>query len=92
MKRTENCLTDSIAGGAIAVLAVMAACLVAMMLTVFAAIGVVLLLFFWIGTKSPALLAFVVAGVITAAVAWLLRAPVRRAINAALAWMVPRLR
>jgi hypothetical protein len=99
VKRTENYLTDSITGGAIAVLAVIAVCLVAMMLTVFAAaaggIGVVLLLSFWIGTKSPALPAFgvVAAGVIMAAVAWLVRARARRAIERALVWMVlPRRR
>jgi hypothetical protein len=96
VKRTENYLMDSITGGTIAVVAVIAACLIAMMLTAFAPaagrIGVVLLLSFWIGTK-PALPAFVVAGVIMAAVAWLLRAPVRRTIERALVWMVrPRRR
>lgn len=95
MKRVENYLMDSVTGGTIAVLAVLAACLVAMMLTAFAAaaagLGVVLLLASWIGTKSPALPAFraVAAVFILVAVAWLGRAPVRRAIERALVWMVP---
>jgi hypothetical protein len=51
----------------------------------------VLLLASWIGTKSPALPAFgaVAAVFILVAVAWLGRAPVRRAIERALVWMVP---
>jgi hypothetical protein len=93
VKRVENYLTDSITGGTIAVLAVLVACLVAMMLAAFAAaaagLGVVLLLSFWMGTKSPALPAFVVAGAIMAAAAWLVRAPARRAIERALVWMAP---
>jgi hypothetical protein len=62
------------------------------MLTAFAVlvagVGVVLLLSSWMGTKSLALPVFVV--VLMAAVAWLVRAPVRRAVERALVWMVPR--
>ena len=95
MKRA-NYLTDSITGGTIAVLAVLAACLVAAMLTAFAAAGagisVVVLLSFWLGTKSPAPPAFAVvaAVLILAGVAWLGRAAVRRAIERVLLWIVPR--
>jgi hypothetical protein len=95
VKRLENYLTDTVTGGTIAVLTVLAACLVAMMLTAFAAaaagVGMVLLLSFWMGTKSPALPAFgvVAAGVILVAAAWLVRAPCRRAVERALVWMAP---
>jgi nucleoside permease NupC len=92
VKRVENCLMDNATGGTIAVLAVMAACLVATMLTAFAVlvagVGVVLLLSSWMGTKSLALPVFVV--VLMAAVAWLVRAPVRRPVERALVWMIPR--
>jgi hypothetical protein len=92
--KRANYLPDSISGGAIAVLAVLAACLVAAMLTAFAAaaagIGVVLLLSFWMGTKSPALpaLGVVAAVLILVTVAWLGRAPLRRAIERTLVWMM----
>jgi hypothetical protein len=105
VKRVENCITDSITGGTIAVLAVTVACVVAMVLTAVAVcataaagIGVVLLLSSWMGMKTPALPAFVVvlfmyalaAGVIVLAAAWLMRAPLRRAIERALVRMGPR--
>jgi hypothetical protein len=105
VKPAENCLTDTITGGTIGALAVIVACLVAMMLTAFAVfataaagIGVVLLLSSWMGMKSPAPPAFVVVlfmyalavGVIVVAAAWLVRAPLRRAIERALVWMVQR--
>jgi hypothetical protein len=95
VKRLENYLTDTVTGGTIAVLTVLAACLVAMMLTASAAaatgIGMVLMLSFWMGTKSAALPAFgvVAAGVILVVFAWLVRAPCRRAVERAVVWMAP---